>query len=145
MSNSLQHRYCSLTAHLSMGSPGKNNGVGCHALLQGIFPNQGLNLGTLLCRQILYREAPFSQLYKYISYIVCVIYINLFFRKFFVIPYFLFLHWLQGNKHLISIIFLIKVKYCKLGLADVILMALVVKGLFIIYSVILKRSITNTF
>jgi len=24
-------------------SPGKNNGVGCHALLQGIFPTQGLN------------------------------------------------------------------------------------------------------
>ena len=24
--------------------PGKNNGVGCHALLQGIFPIQGLNL-----------------------------------------------------------------------------------------------------
>ena len=29
-------------------SPGKNTGVGCHALLQGIFPIQGLNLG-LLC------------------------------------------------------------------------------------------------
>ena len=25
-------------------SPGKNTGVGCHALLQGIFPTQGLNL-----------------------------------------------------------------------------------------------------
>ena len=25
-------------------SPGKNTGVGCHSLLQGIFPNQGLNL-----------------------------------------------------------------------------------------------------
>ena len=24
-------------------SPGKNTGVGCHALLQGIFPSQGLN------------------------------------------------------------------------------------------------------
>ena len=30
------------------GSPGKNTGVGCHALLQGIFPTQGLNL-HLLC------------------------------------------------------------------------------------------------
>ena len=29
-------------------SPGKNTGVGCHALLQGIFPTQGLNL-HLLC------------------------------------------------------------------------------------------------
>ena len=34
--------------------PGKNTGVGCHALLQGIFPNQGLNPGLLHCRQILY-------------------------------------------------------------------------------------------
>ena len=29
-------------------SPGKNTGVGCHVLLQGIFPAQGLNPG-LLC------------------------------------------------------------------------------------------------
>ena len=28
--------------------------MGCHALLQGIFPTQGLNLGVLNCRQILY-------------------------------------------------------------------------------------------
>ena len=36
------------------GSPGKNTGVGCLALLQGIFPTQGLNPGFLHCRQILY-------------------------------------------------------------------------------------------
>ena len=35
-------------------SPGKNTGVGCHFLLQGIFPTQGSNLGLLYCRQILY-------------------------------------------------------------------------------------------
>ena len=35
-------------------SPGKNIGVGCYALLQGIFPTQGLNPGLLYCRQILY-------------------------------------------------------------------------------------------
>ena len=35
-------------------SPGKNTGVGCHALLQGIFPNQGLNSGLPHYRQILY-------------------------------------------------------------------------------------------
>ena len=35
-------------------SPGKNTGVGCHALLQGIFPTQGLNPGLPHCRQILY-------------------------------------------------------------------------------------------
>jgi len=33
-----------LQTSLSMDSPGKNTGVGCHALLQGIFPTQGLNL-----------------------------------------------------------------------------------------------------
>ena len=27
--------------------PGKNTGVGCHSLLQGIFPTQGSNLGLL--------------------------------------------------------------------------------------------------
>ena len=35
-------------------SPGKNTGVGCHSLFQGIFPTQGSNLGFLHCRQILY-------------------------------------------------------------------------------------------
>ena len=35
-------------------SPGKNTGVGCHSLLQGNFPTQGLNWGLLHCRQILY-------------------------------------------------------------------------------------------
>ena len=35
-------------------SPGKNIIVGCHALLQGIFPTQGSNPGLLHCRWILY-------------------------------------------------------------------------------------------
>ena len=35
-------------------SPGKNTGVGCHVLLQGILPTQGLNPGRPHCRQILY-------------------------------------------------------------------------------------------
>ena len=35
-------------------SPGKNTAVGCHTLLQGIFPSQGLNPGLMHCRQILY-------------------------------------------------------------------------------------------
>ena len=33
---------------------GKNTGMGCHVLLQGIFQTQGLNLVLLHCRQILY-------------------------------------------------------------------------------------------
>ena len=36
------------------GIPGKNTGVGCHALLQGIFKTQSLNPGLLHCRHILY-------------------------------------------------------------------------------------------
>ena len=35
-------------------SPGKSTGVGCHALLQGIFPIWGSNPGLLHCRQSLY-------------------------------------------------------------------------------------------
>ena len=32
--------------------------VGCHSLLQGIFPTQGSNLGLLHCRQIHYWQSP---------------------------------------------------------------------------------------
>ena len=35
-------------------SPGKNTGVGCHTLLQGIFPSQGSNPGLPHCRWIFY-------------------------------------------------------------------------------------------
>ena len=35
-------------------SPGQNTGVGCHSLLQGIFPTKGSNPGLLHCRQMLY-------------------------------------------------------------------------------------------
>ena len=36
-------------------SPSKNTGVGCHFLLQGIFPTQGSNPDLPHCGQILYR------------------------------------------------------------------------------------------
>ena len=36
-------------------TPGKNTGMGCHALLQQIFPTQELNPSLLHCRQILYQ------------------------------------------------------------------------------------------
>jgi len=42
---------CSL---VGKNSPGKNTGVGCHFLLQGIFLTQGLNLGLPHWRQTLY-------------------------------------------------------------------------------------------
>ena len=47
---------CSLSgSSVHGGSPGKDTGVGCHTLLQGIFPTQGSNPGLPYCRQILYR------------------------------------------------------------------------------------------
>ena len=47
---------CSLSGSSVHGdSPGKSTGVGCHFLLQGIFLSQGLNLGLLHHRRILYR------------------------------------------------------------------------------------------
>ena len=46
-------------------SQGRNTGVGCRSLLQGIFPTQGSNPGLLHCRQILYglkqNGSPFLQ------------------------------------------------------------------------------------
>ena len=39
-------------------SPGKNTGVGCHALFQGILPTQGLSPVLLHCSRILYSEPP---------------------------------------------------------------------------------------
>ena len=44
--------------------PGKNSGVGCHFLLQRIFPIQGLNPGLPHCRQTLY----------HLSYIYILVY-----------------------------------------------------------------------
>ena len=46
---------CSLQGSSVHGdSPGKNTGMGCHALLQGIFPTQGFNPGLPHYRQIVY-------------------------------------------------------------------------------------------
>ena len=41
--------------------PGKNTGVGCHSLLQGIFLTQGLNPGFLHCRLILYHLSQWGR------------------------------------------------------------------------------------
>ena len=47
--------------------------MGCHFLLQGIFPTQGLNPGLLHCRQILYQRSyegsPYSlwMVFEYVS------------------------------------------------------------------------------
>ena len=51
-------------------SPGKDTGVGCHFLLQGIFPSQGSKPGHPRCRRTLYhlstREAVYVYIYIYI-------------------------------------------------------------------------------
>ena len=39
-------------------SPGKNTGVGCHTLLQVIFPTQGSNPGLPHCRWIFLPSEP---------------------------------------------------------------------------------------
>ena len=52
-----------------MDSPGKNTGVGHHALLQGIFQTQGLNLGLLHCRQILHHLSRQESLVSWCIYL----------------------------------------------------------------------------
>ena len=56
-------------------SPGVNTGVGCHSLLQGIYPTQGSNPGLPHCRQILYHlshrrspNIPFIWAFIYIKF-----------------------------------------------------------------------------
>ena len=57
-------------------APGKNTGVGCHVLLQGVFPTQGWKLHLLLLkhrRQILYHWAtrkPSMSLHSLMSHIL---------------------------------------------------------------------------
>ena len=55
---------------LSWNFPGKNNGLGCHFLLQGIFPTQGSNLcplHLLYCRRTLYHWATREGWVLYVS------------------------------------------------------------------------------
>ena len=49
-------------------SLGRNTGVGCHFLLQGIFLTQGWNLGLLPCGQILYHVSPQQSPEKWIHF-----------------------------------------------------------------------------
>ena len=58
-------------------SPGKNTGVGCHVLLQGIFPTQGLNLWHLYWQEatlpLSHQEKSFLPLFCFFN---DVIYMN---------------------------------------------------------------------
>ena len=53
--------------------PGKNTGAGCHALLQGIFPTQGLNPGIPHCKLILYclSHQGSARILEYVAYPFC--------------------------------------------------------------------------
>ena len=55
----------------SWNSLGKNTGVGCHSLLQGIFLTQGLNPGLPYCRQFLYhlshQGSPYNTYIQHIN------------------------------------------------------------------------------
>ena len=67
MSNSLQLHGLQPTMLLHPWDfPGNNNGLGCHFLLQGIFPTQGSNPGLLHCRQTLYRLSHQGSQRKYL-------------------------------------------------------------------------------
>ena len=58
MSNSLRPYGMYLTRlFCPWNSLGKNTGVGCHSLLQGIFPTQGSNPGLPHYRQVLYHRS----------------------------------------------------------------------------------------
>ena len=78
---------CSLPgSSVQWGSPGKDIGVDCHALLQGIFPAQGLNPSCLHFRQILYhlshqgspKVSTGAWIYLWAFYFVSLIYISVF-------------------------------------------------------------------
>ena len=70
MSDSLQAHQAALSMELSR----QENWSGCHFLLQGFFRTQGLNLGLLHCRQILYtlshQGSPYIHTYLHIY--VCI-------------------------------------------------------------------------
>ena len=68
MSNSLRSHGPQPTRLLCpWDSPGKNTGVGCQVLLQGIFPTQGSHL-HLLCllhwQMVLYHQRPLEEAYR---------------------------------------------------------------------------------
>ena len=52
----------SMDCILSWDSPGKNTGLGCHFLLQGIFPTQGLNQVSCIAGRFFTSEPPWKPL-----------------------------------------------------------------------------------
>ena len=56
-------------------SPGKNTGEGCRALLQGIFPTQGLNLVSSTADRFFTVEPPRSPMYIRMCVCTCVMHV----------------------------------------------------------------------
>ena len=54
LGDSMDYRLPGSSGNSPWSFSGKSTGVGCHFLLQGIFPTQGSNLGLPHCRQTLY-------------------------------------------------------------------------------------------
>ena len=78
-------------------SRGKNTGVGCHTLLQGIFPPQGSNPGLLHCSRILYHLS--HQGSPYFHYID-----NIIKKKIVYIMYYVHEFQLHGNRKWLEIL-----------------------------------------
>ena len=57
-----------LVSSVQGDDPSKNTGVGCHDLLQGIFPTQGLNPCLPYCRRILHHLSHQGRQYWSIQY-----------------------------------------------------------------------------
>ena len=66
MPDSMRPHWLQPTRRLCLwDSPGKNTGVDCHFLFQGIFPTQESNPDLMHCRQILYQLSYTSGLFVY--------------------------------------------------------------------------------
>ena len=59
---------CNPMDHSPQNSPGQNTGVGSLSLLQGIFPNPGLNPGLPHCGRILYQLSHTQKCKEHIIY-----------------------------------------------------------------------------
>ena len=69
------HKDCASPGSSVLDSPGKNTGVGCHALLQEIFPIKASNWSLLHCRWILfqlsYQGSPRDRYYYFCPLTEC--------------------------------------------------------------------------
>ena len=73
---------CTVVCLCPWDSPGKNNGVGCHTLLHGIFPTQGWNPGLQHCRWIFYQlshHGSHNSLWRWITLLLLINYSRPFF------------------------------------------------------------------